>query len=91
MSKNSRADETVLHSATSTGTSLRTTVPAFAISQLGLKKGDILRWQIDKEGDNLYLKLDDQKQRLTAYAIFFNRKYDHNLTEEFFGRGIIKK
>jgi len=57
MSKNSRADETVLHAATSTGTSLRTTVPAFAISQLGLKKGDILRWEIDKEGDELYLKL----------------------------------
>ena len=57
MSKNPRADETVLHAATSTGTSLRTTVPAFAISQLGLKKGDILRWEIDKEGNDLYLKL----------------------------------
>jgi bifunctional DNA-binding transcriptional regulator/antitoxin component of YhaV-PrlF toxin-antitoxin module len=57
MSKNSRADETVLHAATSAGTSLRTTVPAFAISQLGLKKGDILRWEIDKEGDDLFLKL----------------------------------
>jgi len=57
MSKNPRADETILHAATSTGTSLRTTVPAFAISQLGLKKGDILRWEIDKEGNELYLKL----------------------------------
>lgn len=57
MSKNPRADETVLHAATSSGTSLRTTVPAFAISQLGLKKGDILRWEIDKEGDTLFLKL----------------------------------
>ena len=51
MSKNPRADETILHAATSTGTSLRTTVPAFAISQLGLKKGNILRWEIDKEGN----------------------------------------
>ena len=57
MSKNSRADETILHAATSSGTSLRTTVPAFAISQLGLKKGDMLRWEIDKEGGTLYLKL----------------------------------
>ena len=57
MPKNSRADETVLHAATSTGTSLRTTVPAFAISQLGLKKGDILRWEIDKEGNEPFLKL----------------------------------
>ena len=57
MSKNPRANETVLHAATSTGSSLRTTVPAFAISQLGLKKGDVLRWEIDKEDNNLYLKL----------------------------------
>ena len=57
MPRNSRADETILHAATSSGTSLRTTVPAFAISQLGLKKGDILRWEIDKEDGELYLKL----------------------------------
>ncbi len=62
MSKNPRADETVLHAATSTGTSLRTTVPAFAISQLGLKKGDILRWEIDKDGSEMYLKLRHIKQ-----------------------------
>jgi len=61
MPKNSRADETVLHAATSTGASLRTTVPAFAISQLGLKKGDVLRWEIDKEGDMLFLKLKHVK------------------------------
>ena len=57
MPKNPRADETVLHAATSTGTSLRTTVPAFAISQLGLKKGDVLRWEIDKDEDGLFLKI----------------------------------
>jgi hypothetical protein len=62
MPKNPRADETVLHAATSSGTSLRTTVPAFAISQLGLKKGDILRWEIDKEGDEIYLKLHPIKK-----------------------------
>jgi len=63
MPKNSRADETVLHSATSSGTSLRTTVPAFAISQLGLKKGDILRWEIDKKDDELFLKLRHIKRK----------------------------
>ena len=57
MAKNSRADETILHAATSTGTSLRTTVPAFVISQLELKKGDVLRWEIDKDGRDLYLKI----------------------------------
>ena len=57
MPKNPRADETILHAATSSGTSLRTTVPAFAISQLGLKKGDVLRWEIDKEENELYLKI----------------------------------
>jgi len=62
MPKNSRADETVLHAATSSGTSLRTTVPAFAISQLGLKKGDILRWEIDKDKDILYLKIKHFKK-----------------------------
>ena len=64
MSKNPRADETVLHAATSTGTSLRTTVPAFAISQLGLKKGDVLRWEIDKDDDGIFLKIKPtEKQR----------------------------
>ena len=62
MPKNPRADETILHSATSSGTSLRTTVPAFAISQLGLKKGDILRWEIDKEGNDLFLKIKHIKK-----------------------------
>jgi len=62
MSKNPRADETVLHAATSSGTSLRITVPAFVISQLGLKKGDIFRWEIDKDGELLFLKIHPQKK-----------------------------
>ena len=62
MSKNSRADETVLHAATSAGTSLRTTVPAFVISQLDLKKGDVLRWEIDKEENELFLKIRNIKK-----------------------------
>jgi len=62
MSKNSRADETVLHAATSSGTSLRTTVPAFVISQLGLKKGDVFRWEIDKDGEILFLKIHPKKK-----------------------------
>ena len=57
MPKTPRTDETVIHAATSNGTSLRTTVPAFAISQLGLKKGDVLRWEIDKDEDGLFLKI----------------------------------
>jgi len=62
MSKNPRADETVLHAATSSGTSLRITVPAFVISQLGLKKGDIFRWEIDKMGEKLFLKIYPRKK-----------------------------
>jgi len=62
MPKNPRADETVLHAATSSGTSLRTTVPAFVISQLGLKKGDIFRWEIDKDEELLFLKIHPQKK-----------------------------
>ena len=62
MPKNPRADETILHAATSSGTSLRTTVPAFAISQLGLEKGDILRWEIDRDENGHFLKLRQRKK-----------------------------
>jgi hypothetical protein len=46
MPKNTRADETVLHYATSkqVGT-LRVTIPAFIVSNMGLKKGDVIKWE----------------------------------------------
>ena len=53
MPKNPRADKTIVHSATSKGTSYRVTIPAFIIGQMGLKKGSILRWEIieNEEGN----------------------------------------
>jgi Uri superfamily endonuclease len=47
MSKNVRADESVLNSATTGGISLRTTIPSYIVAKLNLKKGDRLRWHID--------------------------------------------
>jgi len=49
MSKNARADESVLHLATSKRRSLRTTVPAFIVDQFELKQGDTLQWRINGE------------------------------------------
>lgn len=48
MSKNIRADETILAAATTTGTSLRTTIPSFIVAKLELKKGDRFRWHLDQ-------------------------------------------
>jgi len=54
MPKNTRADETVLHYATSkkVGT-LRATIPAFIVSTMNLKKGDILKWESQSGNDGL--------------------------------------
>jgi len=49
MAKNARADESILNPATSTGTSLRTTIPAYIVAKLELKKGDRFRWQMDND------------------------------------------
>jgi hypothetical protein len=46
MPKNSNADESILNPATSKGKSLRTTIPAFIVSQFDLKQGDRLKWSI---------------------------------------------
>jgi len=47
MTKNSRADETILQPASGTGNSLRVTVPAFLTNMFELKKGDRFRWKIE--------------------------------------------
>jgi antitoxin component of MazEF toxin-antitoxin module len=47
MAKNIRADESILNPATPQSRSLRTTIPAFIVSQFELKKGDKLRWFIE--------------------------------------------
>jgi len=62
MPRNPSANQTIVHSATSKGTSFRTTIPAFIVSQMGLKKGSILHWEI-KDGDdgNPYLKIREVK------------------------------
>jgi antitoxin component of MazEF toxin-antitoxin module len=55
MPKNPRANQTILNPATSTGESLRTTLPSFIKNQFGLQKGDLLEWSI--EGDHLAVKI----------------------------------
>ena len=50
MAKNIRADESILNLATSTGISLRTTVPSWIVAKYDLRKGDKFRWHISKEG-----------------------------------------
>jgi len=55
MAKNARTDESILNLATSKRRSLRTTVPAFIIDQLGLKPGDKFQWKI--EGDKLVVEM----------------------------------
>ncbi len=47
MAKSSRENETILNPATSRATSLRTTVPFFIKRRFDLRKGDVLRWQVD--------------------------------------------
>lgn len=49
MAKNIRANESVLHPATSKSGSLRTTIPAYIVSQLNLQKGDKFRWFLEED------------------------------------------
>ncbi len=55
MPKNPKANQTILNPATSTGDSLRTTLPSFIKNQFGLQKGDSLEWSI--EGDHLTVRI----------------------------------
>lgn len=58
MPKNPNADETVIASASKQWNSLRVTIPAFIVSSMGLKKGDVLKWQlINRENGETYIKL----------------------------------
>ena len=54
MSKNTRADESILNLASSKRRSLRVTVPSFIVDQFEFKQGDTLRWKI--EGDSVIIK-----------------------------------
>jgi hypothetical protein len=56
MTKNSRADESVLHPATTNSSSLRTTIPSWIVAKLELQKGDKFRWHI-KDKENLAIEL----------------------------------
>jgi len=49
MPRNVRADESVLHPATSQTTSLRVTVPSYIVAKLQLEKGHRFRWCIESE------------------------------------------
>ena len=58
MPKNANADESVIHLATSKGTSFRTTIPDFIVRQFGINKGDKFKWHISvNESGEQYLKV----------------------------------
>jgi phage terminase large subunit-like protein len=57
MSKNSRADESVLNLATTNGASLRTTIPSWIVAKFELKKSDKFRWHILHEKDTEYIAI----------------------------------
>ncbi len=50
MAKNVRADESILHPATTNSISLRTTIPSYIVAKLELEKGHRFRWCIESEG-----------------------------------------
>ena len=68
MSKNVRADESVLNSATSTGISLITTIPSYIVAKMDLKKGDKFRRHIDYDGkqDVLVIEMQHKKEESTS-------------------------
>jgi hypothetical protein len=62
MAKNVRADESILNLATSTGSSLRTTIPSWLVAKFELKKGDKFRWHIINEKDIEYIAIQVMKK-----------------------------
>jgi len=40
-----------------TGGSLRTSVPAYVVDSLGIKKGDIIRWYHDNDTKKTYIEV----------------------------------
>jgi bifunctional DNA-binding transcriptional regulator/antitoxin component of YhaV-PrlF toxin-antitoxin module len=56
MAKNTRADESILNSATSNGISLRTTIPSYIVAKMELKKGDKFRWFLNEEKGYLFIR-----------------------------------
>ena len=55
MPKNPKSNQTILNPATSTGESLRTTIPSFIKNQFKIGKGDLLEWEI--EGNHLVVRI----------------------------------
>lgn len=45
----SKSSETIIHNATSTSSSLRTTIPEHIVEKLGLNSKNQLKWDVDKE------------------------------------------
>jgi len=62
MAKNVRADESILNPATSTGASLRTTIPSWIVAKFELKKGDKFRWHIIHEKESEYVAIQVMKK-----------------------------
>ena len=64
MPRNVRADESVLHPATPTTTSLRVTVPAYIVAKMDLKKGDRFRWHIEDNGIRIQVFHEIDKENI---------------------------
>ena len=64
MPKNERQNETKVNPATTTGDSLRTTIPKFIVDQFNIKPGTILVWKIKDETHIMVeVKRDGAKRR----------------------------
>jgi hypothetical protein len=50
MTRNVRADESILNAATTNSMSLRATIPSYIVAKLDLKKGHRFRWCIESDG-----------------------------------------
>lgn len=61
MTRNSRANETIITSAASNSTSLRTTIPAFIKDQFELERRDRLRWII--KGEQLVIEIIKREEK----------------------------
>jgi hypothetical protein len=67
MTRNARADESVLHPASTNSFSLRTTIPSWVVAKFELKKGDKFRWHISDKG---YLAIEVIKPEVIKNGVF---------------------
>jgi len=54
--------KTIISKATTTGESLRTTIPMSIVKQFGLKEGDEINWDLKVENNKLVIEVEPQKR-----------------------------